>query len=121
MWVNCVEDEASPWSYFACARIGTLPFKVVSEDSLTAAVIRGAMLELWAVKTEPQNNIPASMQMGSERKLDIVVFLDPFIGDNHPKSGKVVVASGKAPKKPARHRCVTVLQVNAIIPPACVH
>jgi hypothetical protein len=77
------------------AKSGTLPVNVVSDDSWTAEVIRGATLELWASKAAEQNSAPASTPRGSERRLPIVIFLDPFIRRQFPRQ-KLAVALDKA-------------------------
>src|SRR5882762_4370467 len=41
MWLNCVEEDASPWSYWACASGDTPPGNFTSLESSTCATMRG--------------------------------------------------------------------------------
>src|SRR5208282_3793510 len=90
-----------PWSNCDLASSGTFPFKVISDDSSTSAVIRGAIAEFCAGNTELQrravekSSALATAWKGRERRGRIVVDLDPFSGEKPPKIPKVVVPIAK--------------------------
>src|ERR1039458_2043612 len=89
MWVSCVADAASPWSNCACARRGTLPFSVVSDNSSTFAAIRGVAVECWAINAVEQSNAPANTLRENAFIKRIVVFLDPSLGLNPRPNNKL--------------------------------